>query len=235
MKFSLKEFIQEKYLEGRERDKIAKMFRKDKPFPHFVLKDFFLREKIIELLKGLSKEKLYEKESDLFKFMQSNDLNFSSCKEIKEFRDFLISNDFISYLSDITGFKLKKGKIDLFGSVYQDTDYLLCHDDKLEGRKIAFNVYLSNFKENEGGSLNLFASNDGKPLKIEKEIISRFNTFAIFEVSEKSFHEVSEVVVNKQRIALSGWYYEAFFSLQKKKTFGKQKKVYREFGGFKND
>mgnify|MGYP003342408719 CR=1 FL=1 len=48
--------------------------------------------------------------------------------------------------------KLNK-KVDLFASLYQDTDFLLPHDDKLESRKIAFIIYLSNLEKKDGGEV----------------------------------------------------------------------------------
>lgn len=207
----MQDWINPRYLGTLYVEKLRKEFHQNKPFPHLVLRDFCFREKMIGVLKALSKEPLYEKESDLFQFMQTGDLSITNDKVLQEFCQFLSSVDFITYLRCLTGLKISYdnyGKIvDFFGSVYQDTDYLLCHDDFLEGRKIAFNVYLSNFDAGEGGSLNLLSSKQGKPWKVVKKIIPRFNTFAFFAVSKTSFHEVEEVLVEKQRIALSGWWH----------------------------
>ena len=206
----LDEWVQRTALTEKRIQQLKHQFQNSEPFPHLEMRDFFSEEKVAIVLKALSKEKLYEKESDLFKFMQTADLNFTKNKMLKEFCGFMRSEEFISYIEEITGLHLQQGKVDVFGSVYQDADYLLSHDDLLEGRKIAFNVYLSTLGKKEGGSLNLFGSRQGKPLKIEKKILPRFNTLALFEVSPISFHEVEEVLVEKQRIALSGWWYDAF-------------------------
>lgn len=43
------------------------------------------------------------------------------------------------------------------GSKYEYTDTLLCHDDELEGRRIAFILYLVPYwKKEDGGALDLF-------------------------------------------------------------------------------
>ena len=49
-------------------------------------------------------------------------------------------------------------KLALFGAKYCTTDYLLCHDDELEGRRVAFIMYLvpEDWEENDGGLLELF-------------------------------------------------------------------------------
>lgn len=43
-------------------------------------------------------------------------------------------------------------------------DYLLCHDDQLENRKIAFILYLTEneWSEKDGGQLELFKCDSGK-------------------------------------------------------------------------
>lgn len=51
--------------------------------------------------------------------------------------------------------------IDLAGQIYSPGDYLLCHDDQLEGRKVAFICYLVDEEWNldeDGGSLDLYPS-----------------------------------------------------------------------------
>ena len=50
-------------------------------------------------------------------------------------------------------------------SIYLDT--LLCHDDELEDRRVAFIYYLvpENWTEEDGGSLDMFSVN-GKYMKI---------------------------------------------------------------------
>ena len=146
-----------------ESNVFRKSFVKSKPFSHLDINNFLNEEKASEILKELLKEKFYEKESDLFKFLQTDDLNFTKNKILKELRNFLCSREFIEYIEKITGLKLKSGVIDMAGSIYRNTDYLLCHDDLLEGRKIAYLFYLSDFDLKDGGSLNLFSSKKGLP------------------------------------------------------------------------
>lgn len=152
----------------------------------------------------MSKEKFYQKEADLFSFFQTNDIISSKNKILLEFREFLASGEFIHYMESLTGLKLGRGKVDLAGSLYKNTNYLLCHDDELEGRSIAFLLYLSTLDGKDGGSLNLM---DRKP-RIAKKLIPKFNTFTFFQVSKISFHEVGEVIADKQRIALGGWLHD---------------------------
>ena len=202
-------WVQSSYRNKSKIEELKKKFQSNAPFAHLELKDFFNEEKLHKVLKAFTKEQFLEKESDLFKFMQTGDLSVSQYKEIQEFYEFLSSKEFISFMEEITGIKLKSGMIDLFGSMYQNTDFLLPHDDQLEGRKIAFMLYLSNLEPKDGGKLILYKTKGSIPREEEKAIIPTFNTFVFFKVSEKSFHEVEEVMTNTQRIALGGWFHGA--------------------------
>jgi Rps23 Pro-64 3,4-dihydroxylase Tpa1-like proline 4-hydroxylase len=203
MRMELQDYIRETYLSKDVIKRLTRQFSKAKPFHHLELKDFLREEVARELLKALNKEQFIVREADLFKLKHTNDIASSGVKELREFRSFLLSEDFMFYMESITGLKLKRRSIDLSGSLYEDTDYLLCHDDQLEGRKIAFLFYLSDMGKRDGGSLALI----GKKMKTAKRIIPKKGAFAFFEVSPVSYHEVEEVLVKKQRLALGGWFH----------------------------
>lgn len=183
-------------------------FHAANPFPHLVLPTFLQLEKAIELVQALADEKFEPKEADLFQFKQTSDLIGSKSKLIQEFRALLCSVEFISHLSSMTGCHLKPQLIDISGTLYEDTDFLLCHDDRLEGRKIAYTYYLSTLSRNEGGGLVLFESKNDTPAAPRKIITPTFNTLVLFPVTEKSFHAVEEVVRDVQRVAISGWFHD---------------------------
>jgi len=184
---------------------LKKKYSCAKPFPHLEIKNFLPPKKAASLLKALRKERFYEKEADLFKFLQTNDFMGTKSKVLRDFRTFLSSKKFIQIIENITTAKLKKGVIDLHATCYRDTDFLLCHEDKLEGRKIAFMIYLTDTKKSEGGCLQLYSTE--KPKKIVKTLPPKGNSFVFFEISKKSFHQVSELLVPKQRITIAGWFH----------------------------
>ena len=190
-----------------EEKKLNAEFRQAQPFPHLVIPNFLIKEQAGNLLKALAQERFLPKEADLFKLMQTDDLAGTKNKNLQEFRRVLASQEFVGWLSKVTGITLTPGVIDMAGSLYQDTDFLLCHDDRLEGRKIAYMYYLSDFKEREGGSLNFLGHKGTTPTKVLRKIAPKFNTFVFFEVSPHSFHEVEEVLVKKQRITIGGWFH----------------------------
>ena len=200
----LKDWINNEQLDNKNIINLKGFFLKNKPYKYLELRNFLNEKKAKSILLALSKERFYEKNSDLFKFYQTNDIASSKNPKLAEFRNFLASGEFIGYIRALTGFKLKIGKVDLAGTLYKDTNFLLCHDDRLETRKIAFLLYLSDLEEKDGASLNLM---DRKFRKIAK-IIPQFNKFIFFEVSNHSFHEVEELIKDKQRIALGGWFHD---------------------------
>lgn len=170
------------------------------PFNHWIIQDFMSdTDKIIEALKT---EDFVRKECDLFQFFQTkNDLFSSKSAILKKVYNQLSSESFLKEVSKITGKKLSK--IDMSAFIYSDTDYLLPHDDRLEGRKIAYVLYVNTLSksENKGSSLDLFENN-----KLVKRIFPKKGQLVLFEVSKKSIHQVSEVV-NSERITLAGWFH----------------------------
>jgi len=181
-------------------------FSSNKPFPYLELANFIKPEKIIALLQALNEQEFSPKQADLFQFLQTSDLLYSDDPVLKEFIALFSSPELIALMHDVTNLKLN-GKIDLFASIYQDTDFLLPHDDQLPGRKIAFMLYLNDLDEKDGGALAFYETKNKTPTKISKRIIPKAGTLVFFEVSPLSFHTVEEVVIDTQRITLSGWFY----------------------------
>ncbi len=204
MKTSLAAWLSPKYLDEKAIAKLRKEFDSAKPFSHLEMASFLHEKKAAALLKFVADQDFIEKRSDLFQLKQTHDFAGSSGL-LKEFRDFLCSAEFTNYMKKLTGITLVVGKVDAHGSLYEDTDYLLCHDDELDSRKIAFLFYLTEMFPGQGGTLNLFVSKNGKPVKVSKKVLPQFNKFAFFAVTKKSFHEVEEMYISKGRIAIGGW------------------------------
>lgn len=181
-------------------------FSTNRPFPHLELPHFIKEEKTIKLLQALSKQQFSPHLSDLFQFSQTFDLLYSDDPLLKEFTTLLSSPEMLDFMQTISKLKLS-GKIDLFGSIYQDTDFLLPHDDQVPGRKVAFMIYLNDLEEKDGGALALYGSKNKTATKIVKRIIPKAGTAVFFEVSALSIHMVEEVLTDTQRITLSGWFY----------------------------
>ncbi len=186
---------------------LRKEFSKSKPFRYVLIKNFLPSNFSELILKSLQKEEFKLKESDLFRFKQTDDLKFSRNKTLNSFYTMFSSKEFLGFISDITGKKLS-GKIDVAGTLYGNTDYLLPHDDRLEKRKIAYVYYLTkNFSKRDGGELVFYNRVKNDPTKIVKRFIPMWNSIILFEVSQRSFHAVKEVLTKKKRYAIAGWFH----------------------------
>ncbi|XP_027794905.2 prolyl 3-hydroxylase OGFOD1 isoform X2 [Marmota flaviventris] len=179
------------------------------PFLHCVIPNFIQNQ---DFLEGLQKELLnldfHEKYNDLYKFQQSDDLKKRKEPHISAVRK-LLFEDFRTWLSDISKIDLES-TIDMSCAKYEFTDALLCHDDELEGRRIAFILYLvPSWDRSLGGTLDLYNVDEHfQPKQIVKSLIPSWNKLVFFEVSPVSFHQVSEVLSEeKSRLSISGWFH----------------------------
>ncbi|XP_042545867.1 prolyl 3-hydroxylase OGFOD1 isoform X1 [Dipodomys spectabilis] len=179
------------------------------PFLHCVIPNFIRSQ---EFLEGLQKELLnldfHEKYNDLYKFQQSDDLKKRREPHISALRK-LLFEDFRTWLSDISNIALES-TIDMSCAKYEFTDALLCHDDELEGRRIAFILYLvPSWDISLGGTLDLYSTDEHfQPKQIVKSLVPSWNKLVFFEVSPVSFHQVSEVLSEEtSRLSISGWFH----------------------------
>lgn len=185
---------------------LSKRFAAAKPFPHVVIENFLAGSNHKALLSELKKEKFIKKDSDLFSFKQTNNLFYSKNPVVAAAVTMFSSEQFSRLIGEISGIKLKPGAIDVSGALYEKIDYLLCHDDRLEGRKIAFILYLSkSFTAADGGALVFLNSVSRHPTKKAIAYPPLQNSLMMFAVSRKSWHEVEEVLADKKRYTIGGW------------------------------
>ena len=180
------------------------------PFPVFVIQDFFSDPNFVCSLKEeLSNLDFHQKSNDLYKFLQSNDLAGSSSKNVKMLREFLFTT-FRKWLKEVMDVELHD-TVDMSAAKFQQTDVLLCHDDELDTRRIAFIYYLvpETWNEADGGALDIFdTDNGGHPGSIVRSIVPACNSFAFFEVSDRSYHQVAEVLSeDSTRMTVVGWFH----------------------------
>ena len=187
-----------------EARRLKKEFIEAKPFPNLSIKNFLKDHKL--LFEAIKKEQFYKKDSDLFSFSQTNNMFYSKNQAIQSAVKLFSSQTFSSLVNAVSGIKLKAGALDMFGSLYEKTGYLLCHDDRVEDRKIAFILYLSEtFVKKDGGALALYSNKGKHPYQKISSYSPIENSLFIFQVSNISWHEVEEVISNKKRYAIGGW------------------------------
>ncbi|PAV90127.1 hypothetical protein WR25_13331 [Diploscapter pachys] len=203
------------------------------PFKHWHFRNFLENsansvEKLEDELQHF--ENWNRKENDLYSLYQSEDLqsiNKGKYPLIYSFREFLY-NDVKKWLEAASGVKLT-AKIDCNASCYAKNDHLLPHNDQIGTRKFAFVYYLTEFawKEEDGGYLQLYDSGEkSRPKDIAKSLPPLRNSFVLFEVHQRSWHRVQEVLGDSPRLSINGWFHSThklpIVKLQPKKLeFGK--------------
>lgn len=189
----------------RENNKIRSI--EVSPFPHVVVENFLDEDTLDLVIDALAGLEYSFSESDLFSYWASvklTDIDHPALNILREdlgdkkWRDIVAKAFQVSNLS----------KIDMAAYVYGLGDFLLPHDDQVENRIIAYSLHLTpDLEENDGGSLDLFEANEQAKSRLVKSIIPKFNSLNMFEVSATSWHQVSEVLTDIQRLTLTGWYH----------------------------
>ena len=189
------------------------------PFTCCTLRDFAVAGNqdydVADLVTELGDLEFAEKNNDLYKFRQSADLAGAAASKgmprVRAFRE-LMRTHVKDWLQRATGIELGDA-VDMFCARYDHTDYLSCHDDELEGRRIAYIFYLvpDAWTADDGGALDLFGTagdSEGNPGAVERSLVPRFNSLTFFEVTPRSWHQVTEVLSrDKTRLSISGWFH----------------------------
>jgi Rps23 Pro-64 3,4-dihydroxylase Tpa1-like proline 4-hydroxylase len=177
------------------------------PFPHAVVEDFLEEDTLNLVIDALAGLEYSFSESDLFSYWASVKLTDIEHPALNVLRDDLGDKDWRKEVSK--AFQVSKlSKIDMAAYVYGLGDFLLPHDDQVEDRVIAYSLHLTpDLEEEDGGSLDLFESVKEGKSKLVKKIIPKFNSLNMFEVSATSWHQVSEILTDIQRLTLTGWYH----------------------------
>ncbi|XP_066997957.2 prolyl 3-hydroxylase OGFOD1 isoform X2 [Anabrus simplex] len=179
------------------------------PFRCCEVTEFLFDDDFVEDLgKNFEEIELNEKRTDLYKFKQSEDLSSIDDPEAETLVKCL-KGQCRQWVEEVTGFELTD-KVHATFSSYSQSDYLLCHDDRCEDRKIAFILYCNKiWEESDGGALELYDTDErGQPKNVVKTILPAYNKFVFFEVSDKSFHRVAEVLSRQRdRISVNGWFH----------------------------
>jgi len=179
-----------------------------KPFKICKISNFLKKDFLENLKKELTKCEFMFQCSDLYRFDKTDDFVNMSGNYIPALYNSFQST-LASWMECNTNIKLYK-QISMSSACYRDTDHLLCHDDNMGDRRIAYILYLSeNWTEQDGGTLDLFDTNYGAPDKIVKSLVPEYNSLVFFEVDRNnSYHQVSEVTTDdKCRLSINGWFY----------------------------
>ena len=189
------------------------------PFSYCAIQGLLDEEHIQQVREELIAQKYFEKSNDLYDFFQTEDLKLCTTKNISALRKQLYSKEFLSIIEQISGIALSNN-VDMAGLKFLKHGNLLCHDDELEGRRIAYILYLTpEWNKEDGGLLELYScTSDGNPHIIVQQLIPKWNNFVFFEVTPTSFHHVSEILGKNDRLSISGWFHGMPQKREKRKS-----------------
>ncbi|XP_011335377.1 prolyl 3-hydroxylase OGFOD1 isoform X2 [Ooceraea biroi] len=137
------------------------------PFKICRIPNFLKNVEFLENLKSeLTKHDFNYLRTDLYQFQRTDDLvNMRGDYIPTLYKSF--QSTLTSWMECNTDIKLN-GKISMSSARYQNTHHLLCHDDNMGDRRIAYILYLSkDWTEQDGGTLDLFDMDQhGAPGKV---------------------------------------------------------------------
>lgn len=143
-------------------------------------------------------------------------------------RQELYSERFRSLISEVMGVGHLTDKTDMSINIYSQSCHLVCHDDVIGTRAVAYIIYLTDpsdawIAETDGGALELY---DLDPTQLGERHLNeppqgipmatpctgippKFNTMAMFRMQPgRSYHSVQEVYSpDKSRLSISGWFH----------------------------
>ncbi|KAI8818194.1 Oxoglutarate and iron-dependent oxygenase degradation C-term-domain-containing protein [Fimicolochytrium jonesii] len=207
------------------RTTLAEQFKTSTPYLHCAINELCDEE----LLRRVRKEIMASlhftvKETDIYKVHQTGDLanldglpahELQQLSSLFQLRNALYSPTFRQFIRDVTGCGPLSGtKTDMSINNYLNGCHLLNHDDVIGTRRVSYILYLPSPDEawlpSYGGALELYpVVTKGTPdVAPTVSIPPKWNQFVMFTVQPgHSFHSVEEVVVDKSRLSISGWFH----------------------------
>ncbi|XP_011877201.1 PREDICTED: prolyl 3-hydroxylase OGFOD1 [Vollenhovia emeryi] len=201
-----KEF--QRHWHSRSDFKTANLEIVSRPFKVCRISNFLRDESVLEDLKSeLERHKHTRKVLDLYQFEKTEDLCSAADKCIQRLNR-AFCTDLVKWMQRNMSIELN-GNVSMSSARYRDTDRLLCHDDNMDDRRIAYILYLTkDWSQEDGGALDIFDTDEeGWPREIVRSLIPEYNSFVFFEVEDNSYHQVAEVLTDKCRWSLNGWFH----------------------------
>ncbi|CAB9518861.1 Prolyl 3,4-dihydroxylase OGFOD1 [Seminavis robusta] len=204
------------------------------PYHHGRIENVFAPDLLMACKEQIKQHsKVNFKETDLFRVYQSIDFaNLTPGSElaqqmpaVMQLRQVLYSQEWRSMIERVTNLQpgTLSNQVDCACNCHAPGCHLLCHDDVIGTRKVSYIIYLTepDWTLEEGGALELYDSvpeedNNNNAGRREPEtcpsktVLPLFNSMAFFVVEPGvSFHAVQEVLGERPRLSVQGWYHAA--------------------------
>lgn len=191
----------------------------DTPYDVFKLdcKDLISTSDAFLLREALLTMPFKKKSCDLYMFSQSSDfIRSPRLRKPVEVEQFLILLKKIKQQIAIYLGKTFNNMISASCSKYDHGDYLLCHDDRVDDRSVAFIYYLNyDWLPEWGGTLDIYSVDSmNSATEIVQNINPDFNSMIFFPVERYTYHQVAENISTFSRISINGWFHSDELSWQ---------------------
>jgi Rps23 Pro-64 3,4-dihydroxylase Tpa1-like proline 4-hydroxylase len=187
---------------------LAAAWRAATPFPYVVIDGMVSAADLEVLRESTAREPLAPEHSEIVDCYASGPVLTEP--NLVAFAAALASPAVLAAVGEITGKRVTT--VEARSYCYVIGGYLLPHTDGMRqlGRQIAFAAYLSLDGQCEGGELELFRCELDDAGEIasavaERTIEHRSNRLVLFDVSERSLHQIREVTAGS-RVSLAGWF-----------------------------
>ncbi|ODV89181.1 hypothetical protein CANCADRAFT_32513 [Tortispora caseinolytica NRRL Y-17796] len=206
-------------------EELRKQNSESVPYKHCVIDQLMDDSLLRDVRKEILKELVFtRRETDIYRVNQTGDLanldgldqdELKKLSSLRKLRNVLYSSSFRELVREITGCGALSGKKqDMSINNYRKTCHLLNHDDVIGSRRVSYILYLTDpdepWKPEWGGALRLYPTVTANVPAVgwTKVIPPAWNQLAFFTVQPgHSFHDVEEVYVDKDRLAVSGWFH----------------------------
>ena len=191
------------------RTQLRKEWEQAQPFPHVIVDNAVPADRLQTLREAVAAEPHGPNCSALYEMMASAETVQHAT--LRGFQQSLQIPSFLETLHAITTRRVQTA--DLRSYVYLEGSFLLPHTDsgRDNRRQIAYMLYLSDPAHSTGGELLLYEATLHKGEVVATRQASSIRPEAgrlvLFEVSNHSLHEVSEITQGA-RVSLTGWFYE---------------------------
>lgn len=186
--------------------RFRRRFLAGKPFRHVVIRNAFGPAAVDALREELGTRRLRRTNNRLYAAGQLSLARAKTPVARSWFR--FILQDFLPWVESVADRSLCRLLVQPMAYRYGRSDYLKPHNDATGQRAIAFILNLSDFSVREGGRLLLLECRRNNRLRVVKKLPHRFNSVVLFEVSDKSVHQIEPLATHKKRLTVSGWMLE---------------------------
>jgi Rps23 Pro-64 3,4-dihydroxylase Tpa1-like proline 4-hydroxylase len=187
---------------------LAAAWRSARPYAHVVVDGLVDEEARRALLAAMEDEPASEIHDEIFA-MTASAVSVQDAR-LRRFHAALGSAEVCAAIEALSGKHVRRVDLRAFG--YGPGHYLLPHTDHQQdvGRAVAYAFYLDTTPDLAGGELALFdvtlAGGEIVAARPAESIAPRANRLVLFDVGDRSLHEVREVT-RGLRLSLAGWFY----------------------------